>query len=156
MDKLNEYYTEARELAKEFIHSGIAIDKIHTLVGHEQSVKFRFADGICNLKLFREILEKSNTQKVSTGFKYSDKAGVIKQRTNKPRLVEIIVMNYDMKLMERKLKVSDLITNPRIIEILPDIGNRKDLIEKVLKSRMTGVLHYDHYKTIIECVKELQ
>lgn len=154
MSSLREYYKEARRVAEIFKETMFPIDKIHTLVGNEESIRFRFAAGVCNLPMLRSIALSNSESKAKTGFKYSNKEGVIKMRENKPKLADLVIMNYDVKLMETNLKTGDFLMHPELIKVLPDLGKRKKLLDDFFGSRCTGVVNYNEFQTIFKCVKE--
>lgn len=154
MNSLQDYYKEARKVALAFRDQMFPIDKLHVLIGHKESVKFRFADGVCNLKVLREILSKNSEGRSVTGFKYKNKEGVVKMRINLPKLAELVVMNYDIKIMELPYTTGDFILNEKIMKAVPDLGERKKLLDTFFAARCTGVNNYDKFQTIMQCVRE--
>jgi hypothetical protein len=151
---LERYYNDAIKVVELFKEKGFPIDKLHTLVGHEESIRFRFAAGICNLAMLRSIAIGNSEKKAQTGFKYSNKQGVIKMRVNQPKLADLVTMNYEVKIMNPSLKTGDFIMDEEIINVLPDIGKRKKLLDDYFNSRCTGVINYNEFQTIHKCVKK--
>ena len=151
---LVKYYTEAKGVVQMLKEARFPIDKLHTLIGQEESIKFRFAAGICDLVKLRSIAISNSEKKAQTGFKYSTKDGVVKMRENQPKLADLVIMNYEVKLIDTSLKTGDFIMHPEIMKVIPDIGKRKKLLDDYFSSKCTGVINYNEFQTIHKCVKE--
>lgn len=147
-----DYLKECRKYVLALGEKQFPIDKIGSLIGKENAQNLKFASGIVNLSLLQDVLDNCSERKVETGFKYENKKGVVKQRVSAQIYAKVVALNYEIKMSDMRIKKKTLWELPEIVELLPDLKERKKHVGRFVSAKCEGVINYEIYLQIKSCV----